>query len=231
MSIVAIVTARGGSKRLPGKNLLPLAGLPMIVHTLCAARASTRISRTYVTTDDSAIAAVSAAHGAQIIDRPLELAQDHSKSEDAVYHALLEIDRRDGMPEAICLLQPTSPLRNAVQIDGAIDAFYAAGTTPTLSVKRTSGHLNKLLRLTDCRLTPYFGTAAFRERGSSMADLFTPNGAIYIVAAQSFLATGDLYSERMVPFEMDDESSLDIDTALDLRVAEAVLAMRGDAQK
>jgi CMP-N,N'-diacetyllegionaminic acid synthase len=229
VTIVAIVTARGGSKRLPGKNLAPLGGLPLIAYTLRAAVASTRIARTYVTTDDREIAAAAAAHGASVIDRPAALAQDHSTSEDAVRHALLEIERQAGLPDAFCLLQPTSPLRGQAQIDGAIDAFIAAGgATSTLSVKRAPGHLNKLLRLAEGRLTPHFGAAAFRAKAGTIAEMFLPNGAIYVVAARAFLASGDLYGERMVPFEMDEESSLDIDTALDLRLAETIIATRGD---
>jgi CMP-N-acetylneuraminic acid synthetase len=98
-------------------------------------------------------------------------------------------------------------------------------------VKPAPGHLNKLLRLEDGRLAPHFGAAAFRAKAGTIAAMFLPNGAIYVVAARAFLDSGDLYGERMVPFEMDEESSLDIDTALDLRLAEAIMATRGDQRR
>jgi CMP-N,N'-diacetyllegionaminic acid synthase len=225
MKTVAIITARGGSKRLPRKNLLPLAGLPMIVHTLRAANASARVTKTYVTTDCKEIASIALLEGAHVIKRPPDLAEDHSTSEEVLRHALVEIGRLDSMPDAFCLLQPTSPLRTGKHIDEAIDTFYLADSRPTLSVKCAPNHINKILLSKNGFIKPYF-ESEFYGGGGTMKDIFIPNGAIYIVNVKYFLETGNIYSDEMVPYVMNEESSVDIDTAFDLLLAEAAFSLK-----
>jgi N-acylneuraminate cytidylyltransferase/CMP-N,N'-diacetyllegionaminic acid synthase len=225
MRIAAIITARGGSKRLPGKNLLPLGGLPLIAHTIRAALGSRRFDSVHVTTDSDPIAAASLEHGAQVIRRPAELARDDTSSEATLAHALEAIATERGMPEAFCLLQPTSPFRDSRHIDEAIAAFAAGGGASMISVRRAPQHLQKLMRIDNGRLTPYFDPAVYESR-APLGELFLPNGAIYAVMTARFLATMSLYGERMVPYVMDEESSLDIDTPADLREAEFLVAKR-----
>ena len=129
------------------------------------------------------------------------------------------------MPDAFCLLQPTSPLRTGKHIDEAIDAFYLADARPTLSVKSAPNHINKLLQSKNGFLKPYF-ESEFYGGGGTKKDIFIPNGAIYIVNVKYFLETGSIYSEEMMPYVMNEESSVDVDTALDLLLAEAALTLK-----
>src|SRR5262249_33542953 len=123
MSILGLISARGGSKGLPRKNVLPVAGKPLIAWTIGAALSSRKLSRLLVTTDNQEIAEVARAYGAEVpCLRPAELARDESPVIEAVEHALRWVEKEKGeMPEYVLLLQPTSPLRTTADIDGAID--------------------------------------------------------------------------------------------------------------
>jgi len=115
---LGVVPARGGSKGLPGKNLLALHGEPLIVHTIRAARAASSLGRLIVSTDDEAIAAVARGAGAEVILRPSELATDESPTEDALIHVLDTLEQqRAPAPDYVVTLEPTSPLRTAALID------------------------------------------------------------------------------------------------------------------
>lgn len=118
-SVLGLIPARGGSKRLPGKNLKKLCGEPLINWTIAAAKQSHLIDTIAVSTDDQAI--VDAVRGVHVIDRPSDLAEDHSLVYDAIFHALDELPPFDW----ICLLQPTSPLREADDIDACIYACHS----------------------------------------------------------------------------------------------------------
>jgi N-acylneuraminate cytidylyltransferase len=119
---LAIVPARGGSKGLPGKNIRPLAGVPLLVHSLRCAGLATGITRTIVSTDSSEIAAVARAHGGDVpFQRPAELARDDTPMMPVLAHALTEIERQEGRRyETVVLLDPTSPGRLPADIDGAL---------------------------------------------------------------------------------------------------------------
>ena len=109
---IALIPARGGSKRIPRKNLLPLAGLPLVAHSIRHAIAAHAVSEVYVSTDDPEIADVARTFGAEVVMRPTELAGDQATSESALLHALDDRARR-GLPdpELVVFLQPTSPVR------------------------------------------------------------------------------------------------------------------------
>ena len=135
-SYLAIIPARGGSKGLPGKNLLHVGGKPMLDWSVGAATACTRIRRTVVSTDDEAIAAQARRAGAEVpFMRPAELAQDATATEPVLIHAVETLAAREGFrPDAVVLLQPTSPLRRAGALDRAIELFEREGADSQLSV-------------------------------------------------------------------------------------------------
>lgn len=122
-NITAIITARGGSKRLPGKNIMLFNGKPLIAWTIEAALKSKSISHCWVTTDSSMILTVSGDYGASVIQRPAELARDNTKSEPVIIHALEYLKHADKLTDWCMLLQPTSPLRNSQHIDSFTHDF------------------------------------------------------------------------------------------------------------
>jgi CMP-N-acetylneuraminic acid synthetase len=136
--ILGIITARGGSKRLPGKNLAILRGKPLLTYTCEAAKASQRLTRVILSTDDEAIARVGKECGIEVpFMRPPELATDNAQSIDVVLHVLDALHKREGYrPSLVVLLQPTSPLRTGADIDAAIALLLERGADSLVSVTK-----------------------------------------------------------------------------------------------
>ena len=132
--IIVIIPAKGGSTRLPNKNMHLLLGKPMLQYAIDYSKQSKRISKIYVSTDDDQIAHISKTAGAKIIKRPSELATDTSTTESAIKHALNNIDKR---PDIIVLLQPTSPLRPEKSLDKALEKFIEKEYDSLLSISPT----------------------------------------------------------------------------------------------
>jgi N-acylneuraminate cytidylyltransferase len=219
---VAIVPARGGSKGVPGKNKRLVGGQPLIAYTLDAARAAEKLDRIVVTTDDPEIADLARAAGAEVVERPSRIAADDSPVIDAVLHALESLGIED--PSALVLLQPTSPLRTASDIDAAIELFERTGT-PVCSVCRAGdAHPARMYRLEEGVMRPVMPELASHRR-QDLPVLFHRNGALYIVGPEQLRAR-QIICDPMVPYEMDEERSVNIDTELDLMVLEALLGAR-----
>jgi CMP-N,N'-diacetyllegionaminic acid synthase len=226
MGIVALISARGGSKGVPRKNVLPVAGKPLIAWTIAAALGSRQIDRLIVTTDDAEIAEVSRLHGAEVpFLRPAELARDESPVIDAVEHALrwLEHDSRT-MPEYVVLLQPTSPLRTTADIDGAVALAKSRNADAVLSVCEASPHPYLTRRIeANGRLEDFLDLAAKPVRRQDYPPAYTLNGAIYVNRVAPLLASRCFQPPGALAYVMPPERSCDIDTPLDLKVAELLL--------
>lgn len=138
-NITAIITARGGSKRLPDKNLRLLNGIPLVAHTIMAALKSPSIERCFVTTDSERIKLISRKYGSEVLDRPPEFAQDKTSSEDTVRHSLSALGYK---PEYFILLQPTSPLRTSKHIEECLKALFDSRCECAVSVKESDGGNN-----------------------------------------------------------------------------------------
>jgi CMP-N-acetylneuraminic acid synthetase len=133
--ILAIIPARGGSKGVSRKNVLPLAGKPLIVHSIEQAQQSKYISRIVVSTDDSEIAAAAVNAGADVIWRPPEISGDGASSESALIHTLQHLDESEGYrPDMLVFLQCTSPLTRTIDIDGTIESMLDKGADTALAV-------------------------------------------------------------------------------------------------
>lgn len=224
MQTVAIIPARGGSKRIPRKNLYPVAGKPLIAYTILAARQSSKLAAVFVSTEDEEISSVAKAFGAEVIQRPPEFSVDDSSSEDVIRHALASIMSSGASPDHFCLLQPTSPLRTARHIDDAIEVYSNTKFRPLISVTDAPGNINKLLEGTADGVQPIFGLAEFSGKSSTtLTRRYIPNGAIYLVSVARFLETGSLYDNVMTPFIMSRTSSIDIDYPEDMQVAEVLI--------
>jgi CMP-N,N'-diacetyllegionaminic acid synthase len=224
--IVSVITARGGSRGIPYKNIALVAGRPLIDYTIRASLESHYIAETYVTSDCDRILAVSKDSGARLIKRPSELATDTASSESAILHAIEQIKAEKGCyPEVFILLQPTSPLRDSQDIDKAFEVFFQtkadaliSGIEPAVNpLKQMLVGENGMLRtLTEDISVP------FKAR-QLLPRAFQPNGAIYIIKTELFIKTGLLIGGRTVPFYMDEFKSLDIDTPADMKEAARLL--------
>jgi len=219
--IVAIIPARGGSKRIPLKNLAPLQGVPLVAHTIAAALESRHLGAVYVSTEDARIAAVARAAGAEVIERPEALAGDTSSTEAVLLHALRVIEGENRTVDAICLLQCTSPLRTAQTIDSCIDKLYDTGCDSVLSVTRDPA-LFWFGRLDGDRFSPGYDPAD-RPRTQQIPPGYREDGSIYVMRRELLVEYGvrmggDLRAVVQSPLE-----SVDIDTPDDLHLADALM--------
>ncbi len=220
---LAVVPARGGSKGVPRKNLRLLGGLPLIVHSLLAARAARRLDQVVVSTEDDEIAAVARGAGIEVIRRPPALATDHVQNTEVVRHALQEA----GSFERVVLLQPTSPLRAGSDIDACLDLLDTPGTASAMTVTPVEHHPAKVLALDAAGLaTPFTNWREMEARRQDLPVLFRQNGAVYALAAGDFLREGRFLLPPCRVHVMAQATSIDIDSETDLLVAEQLLAAR-----
>lgn len=220
MRTLGIITARGGSKRLPNKNMADLGGKPLIAWTIEVALAT--CIRTVVTTDDREIESLASKLGADVIRRPAQLAQDDTPSLPVVVHAVEMVCRTSAVLDplrtqnfgVVALFQPTSPFRTVEDVKGAMTMFEARQADAVVSVSPFDKQ-DTLFSLSDVeRMRPW------TEGGT----IYTPNGAIYLIGAKFLLAGGDWYSGASYGYVMPKERSIDIDTKADLDAARAMLA-------
>ncbi len=223
MQILGIIPARGGSKGIPGKNQALLAGRPLITYTFEAARASRTLTRTILTTDSEAIAAL--AHGTNIevpFLRPAALAADDTPMMAVLQHALHAVP--GPRPDIVVLLQPTSPLRRAGHIDEAVELLQHSGADTVVSVVEVPHNFTprSLMRLESGRLYPLDANASLLRQ--EKPRLFARNGPAILVMRAAVIESGQLYGPDTRPLVMDRAASLDIDDAFDLELAEALIA-------
>lgn len=216
--ILAIIPARGGSKGIPKKNIVPLADKPLIAWTIEAAKKSKYISRTVVSSDSEEILKVATKFGAEPIKRPPELATDQAPPEPIVFHVLSYLKKENYIPDILVYLQPTSPLRTYKDIDEAFDKFFAVKATAAISVYELDKKYLKAFVADD---RGFLKTAAnnkfpFMNR-QLLPSVYMPNGAIYIITRKEFIKWGRLLSDKTLPYVMSSEKSFDLDTMDDLK--------------
>ncbi|MBI4142369.1 acylneuraminate cytidylyltransferase family protein [Candidatus Uhrbacteria bacterium] len=217
---IAIIPARGGSKRLPKKNARSFAGRPLIAWTIAHAQESGVCDRVVVTTDDADIAAIAAATGGEVIHRPPELATDTAKVADAVVHTLDACSETGSAPETLILLQPTSPLRTSRDIVDAV-AMHQRHNAAVVSVMPVSNRaLAWSLVERDGMVEPVLGWGVLGMRSQDLPSLFIPNGALYVVRVDQFRMHRSFYIPPLFPYVMPVERSMDIDTVEDFTAAE-----------
>ena len=224
--IIAIIPARAGSKRLPGKNTLLLAGRPCIQWTIDAALGYRQIDDVVVSTNDAKVSDLVSEHNnLQLIHRPAYLAQDTSSTVDVAVHALETLASRGHEYQWLLLLQPTSPLRTAADIVAAFDLLSEKEASGLVSICRTS-HPREWVGTTTPGglLEGFFQATELETRSNELPVSYTVNGAIYIVRMDVFLRERTFFSEKnIIGFEMSRESSVDIDVQIDFEFAEYLL--------
>ncbi len=229
--ILGVITARGGSKDLPGKNLCLLGGVPLIVHTIQAARGSRFLGDFLVSTDDPEIAEVARVAGASVpFLRPAELATDEISLWPVVRHAVEHWEQTDGRPvRTVALLQPTSPLRTGEDIDGCILRFNDLDADICATAVATYDNpYFKMVEVTPGSpdfIRPCSPLMLKSSRRQEVPQVYALNGAVYIIR-RSVLATleNQFQVDRFAIFEMPRGRSVDIDTEDDLELAEWIIA-------
>jgi len=221
---IALITARGGSKGLPRKNILSLCGKPLICWTIEAALNANKIDKVFVSTEDDEIKEVSLSAGALCIDRPLELASDKSSSESVIIHALDYFSANGIEVETVTLLQPTSPLRNATHIDDAMKVYESTSADMVLSVVEPAHTpLKSFMMTSDGQLTGVYSKQAPFKRRQDLPRAFNPNGAIYIFDKNEFLKQNGFPNNKIFPYIMNEQESADIDILSDLLQVEKLI--------
>ena len=222
--ILAIIPARGGSKGLPGKNIKIFNGKPLIAWTIEAALKSKYINRVIVSTEDPKIKKISRDYKTEIVERPNHLAEDASKVYDVIEHALNFLSEKEKYyPDVIVLLQPTSPLRNTKDIDGALDIFLKNECDSVVSVYESTPPIYWAMEANEKYLKPVFDKKYFSKRRQDLAITYNPNGAAYVSNVDNFNRYKGFYSENILPFVMPIERSIDIDSEIDFILAETLM--------
>ena len=217
-NIVGLIPARGGSKGIPRKNLVELAGKPLVAWTIGAACAASTLARVVVSTDADEIGVLARELGVDVLDRPGELAADETPMLDVVRHALGEI----GECDVLVLLQPTSPLRRAAHVDEAVSLLIDSAADAVVSVVEVPHRFrpSSLMELHDGRLEPLADVAHTRRQDKPL--VYARNGPA-ILALRPDRLGDDLYAGDLRPYVMAQRDSVDVDSAEDLELAELLL--------
>jgi CMP-N-acetylneuraminic acid synthetase len=218
--ILSLIPARGGSTGIPGKNLAPLCGRPLLAWTVGAACAARSLDRVVVSTDSEEIAAVARELGADVLERPGELASDETPMRDVLLHAVGEL----GRPEVVVLLQPTSPLRRAQHVDEAVALLAETGADCVVSVVEVPHRYRpgSLMALEGDRLVPLGPVPATRQE---KPVVYARNGPA-VLALRAERIGSDLYGGDCRAYVMEPRDSIDVDGPFDLELAELLLRAR-----
>lgn len=227
--ILAIVPARGGSKGVPRKNVRLVGGKPLIAWTIIAAREAKRVDRVILSSDDPEIIATARDWHCEVpFVRPAELASDTASMLDVVHHAVASCGQDS---DWIVLLQPTSPLRSAEDIDMAVAACERSGAPACVTVtladkspfwmffREPSGHMKPVID--DARSLAY--------RRQDLPPIYTLNGAVYVARREWLTGRRSFLSEQTICHVMPRDRSLDVDTEHDISLVEAFLSVRNNA--
>ena len=222
--VLALIPARGGSKRIPKKNVKELAGKPLIGYSIEQAISATYVDYVFVSTDNNEIAEVSKRFGAEIIERPDQFATDTAGTLGVMKHALTSLEEKDLSPDIVVILQPTSPLRKAEQINEAIASLLDNNADTVLGV--TKRHLSPkwILKKQGEELTFMQDNAFDTIRSQDQEETFEINGALYAYTKEVILSSEKYaWGKKILPIVMSKKESIDIDEMEDFEVAEALL--------
>lgn len=218
---LAVIPARGGSQRLPRKNILELNAKPLVCWSIEAALNSKKIDKVVVSSDDEEILKISRESGATVIQRPVKLATNTSSGFEAIKHAIEAFKEEY---EYIVLLQPTSPLRNTKHIDDAITLLEEKNADAVISVCEVDHPVQWTMTLADDRNMSNFVKNIDTRRSQEQETHYRLNGAIYICKRAKLLVKKSFFLEKNIyAYLMDRKCSIDIDEKIDLLMAELLL--------
>ena len=225
--ILAIIPARGGSKGVPRKNIKSLCGKPLICYSIKAGLESKYIDRVVVSTEDKEIAAVARKYNAEVIDRPKELAKDNSPAFLTYKHVLENLKEKGKyFPDIVTILQPTSPLRKTEDVDESIEIFVNNSCDSVISVTEDN-EMYWGFRIEEKQLNPIFDKKYLSMNRKKLPKLYRLNGAVFVSTPQKMLENKGFHGEKVIPYVMPPERSIDIDTVIDFKTSENLMKERG----
>ncbi len=231
LEVLGVIPARGGSKSIPDKNIVRLAGKPLISWTIQFAREAQLLSRVVVSTDDAQIAEIAQQAGAEIIERPAELATDDAHTEPALLHALDYLEEKEGyVPDAVALLQCTSPMRGSEIIDAGIRKLTETGCDAVLSVQPIQ-HWDKMGTIGPGDVWQPEYDYAGRQFTHEVADKYSENGALFVTRTAILRQYQNRLGDDVRAIIMDPARSIDIDSADDLELIRKLLPAIGPQQE
>lgn len=220
MHIISVIPARGGSKGIKRKNLRRLGGISLLEHSISASQKSKYIDETIVSTEDDEIAAEALRCGAIVDRRPEHLSTDTARAIEVAHHVL---GNKQRSADIVVLLQPTSPLRSAADIDAAIGQLVDSNRPAIVSVNETAKSPHWVFTLdANNNLTSVLEIPKDTSRRQDMGSYYELNGAIYAARVNWFQGRSTFLSEETAAYVMPRERSIDIDTEMDLAVAEVL---------
>lgn len=232
--VIAIIPARGGSKGLPGKNIRPLCGKPLIAWSIERALQSHYVDAVVVTTDSEEIADVALRYGAEVpFLRPAHLASDTASSVDTVLHALDHY--RDTLGKTfdyVVLLEPTSPLREVGDIDSMLDKLlaHADDFDAIVSVGEVHEHPSIMKRLEGNTMQPFYANLAMTSRRQDNVPAYFPYGVAYVVSTDTLYSLQTFYPPRATFFEIKRHQCFEIDDLCDFLVVETMMKQEWNPQ-
>lgn len=231
MTALAVIPARGGSKGIPRKNLLPVGGKPLIAWTIAQALEEGRHEDVLVavSTEDPEIAEVAAAHGARVIDRPAALATDDAPTEPTVLHAMDVVEAEGVVLDAVLLLQATSPVRRPDTIGRALAEFRGSGVDSLVGVVPESPFFWRLPSAPGRSASAAYDVDARPRRQELRPEQmhYFENGSLYVTAPHVYRERGNRIGGRVGLFVLDEVEGVDIDTLTDVAAAESMLTRLG----
>lgn len=229
--ILALIPARGGSKGLPGKNIKILAGRPLLSWTVEAAKQCQWLDKIVVSTEDERIAAIARDAGADVpFLRPAELASDTAKGIDVIFHAIDWFEAKGDRYDLLLLLQPTSPLRTAQDIEKAVKLLFEreAGAVISVCESEHPPYWSNVLPA-DQSMKDFIDHSAIKNR-QELPVFYRLNGAIYLSNIDYLKENQGFWGERTFAYIMPRERSVDIDSLLDFKLAEILLQEQKDTE-
>ena len=222
MKILALITARGGSKRLPGKNIMPLGGKPLLQWTIEAALGLPELCHVLLSTADPVIAEVGRAGGAYVPWlRPADLASDTASGTDVALHALDWYESQHGPVDGLLLLQPTSPLRTRATIARGLALFNPTLGRPVIGVSPAPTHPMWTFRLDGDSLVPFVPGDGLQTRSQDLPPAYVVNGTFYLTSPRRLRSEKTFFSKDALAMIISSEhEAMDIDTPRDFALAQ-----------
>jgi CMP-N,N'-diacetyllegionaminic acid synthase len=230
MKILALIPARGGSKRLPRKNIKLLGSKPLINWTIEAAQGVSEICDILVSTDDPEIASLAREAGANVPWlRPHDLSSDESSTADVALHALDWYENENGPVDGLLLLQPTSPFRTRATIIRGIEIFQnqAQLEVPVIGVSESESHPSWMFKLQENSLIPFLPQHGLQLRAQNLEPVYVVNGCFYLISPTTLRLNKNFFAPKSIPLVITSpHETIDIDTEWDFQLAIVLVEMQ-----